>query len=1384
MEDMSLNVTAISEKLELEATKSNVAYDLGEHFLQAFEKEGVSYVTLFDHNFQTETQEIYGELQNNELPPLTQAIHEFCEKYNFEGVESVLNRSAPMIDPVLLEYNFMQARETTQACNLIEDDFGDETTPSFAIFRLKDNEINNQISQIDLASLNLLGEIPDKGDYNCIFSDSLEDLMIDYIEVMDERPDVFTAEFETALYENIEYNDEFVWKFNELLDSDVIGLQYEGDTTYFYNDVGGLEVIDFEQQPFKLTLRSDETPSPTMVDLNTLTSDKLMELMGDNENLENILREVAPLLHGADTTMELTNEKQKLQEELLSGSVAYKVGDFYVTATENTDSIDVILYDSNLYRQSGKSYDEVSTITEALNKFCENYEFEGIETLENRSADMLNSELFQEKFQESDLKHDQSVVKISEWYNNPEDSIAFYSLNATEFNEQLQGKDIEAHLEVGGLDRRNYSCVTVENLADTTDKQVLEAAISDLQNGNSEKLATLLHELQVENFETGIATGTVVGLKLDGVTSEYFLGETDVQSVDFDKLPSTFVDKVYEEPNFTLSDLTSEKLAELMTENVVFSSIVEESVAANLINSQLETELPMNEVVEIAYFCNDMWRGIDDTTLEKIQDFIVLAINQGEISPSDLEHLGKNDFLEAYFSDDTSKLAQAMGEITPEQDKQEVKLSVEKDSQLFVEMDSDTVYRDFDIIKTDVISYIEVDLLTNSTQDTFVVADRGEYSEKEVNDNEWVNPMAYSTLEEALSEYDNRIYYAMEMTGVFEEMEQQEKAQEQGESQISEDEVKNPSQSMEKESFLAATSLELSEMMENNDFSTKVSEAIDFKEINTLLDEKLSEPELRFMQELGENMLQEKGNDKGDTFQIVADLLNDPNTNYSIDDVKMLRLEDIAHAINYPQSGKDLEHFVLQAHRLENAVMDNSPEFHAEIQSYFEVPIPTADLEKFSELVTKTNIISSENTESMVFEYLIQEISELYIEMNDLHYLTPQDVDKAMNSYGGILVDREVQLENVVDKRKEMSMEHDIEKVQGFALVDREIVDNSEVFLGENTFGHFATFVRDVTEDDVGPWKHPHYYSGADYSTNSKNAEEDFNQRVEFRQPIEKMAQKQPDTEEISSLKEDKAAVVPYGDEENLFSATFTTQERVVIQSATDFAYDNLSEFSSEDKSLMADILDKIDINGDLSTFEPDDYVFVINEELQENGTIIVSGEELEIISEVCSKTDSYMEELPDSYRDILNTIIDKVENPEMDIQQGEPSRTVANTYTITDSEVVGDFEIAMGESEQGMFATWERCISADESKGFEANWNFGHYHMEDKESAIADFHQRIEDTKPVKDTELEKKVVKKDKEEKPPKESVLESLKKIKAETEQKEVPKLPTKEKSDQSL
>lgn len=309
------------------------------------------------------------------------------------------------------------------------------------------------------------------------------------------------------------------------------------------------------------------------------------------------------------------------------------------------------------------------------------------------------------------------------------------------------------------------------------------------------------------------------------------------------------------------------------------------------------------------------------------------------------------------------------------------------------------------------------------------------------------------------------------------------------------------------------------------------------------------------------------------------------------------------------------------------------------------------------------------------------------------------------------------------------------------------------------------------------------------------------------------------DLSKDGELQQIQADIVATPSEVDMFSATLTTQERVIVHRATDFIYDYFPDYSEEDKSVMRDILSKVDTNGDLQEFYPsyaDGYTFEVTVELFEKTTIEFSGEELEMISEVCSESSRSWDDITDDYIDLVYAVIDKVENPQLEVEQEilqnlgnladeqkdventVAPRMVARSYEIFDSVVMGGEEIAVGESPSGMAGTWERSIVADEDKGVVDNWYSGHY-FDSKEEAMEDFQQRIEDKleereaiygelsifSDKEDSKASGKDKSKDDDKKDsPRQSVLTKLKELKQELAPKENKEQPTKGKDNQTL
>lgn len=217
--------------------------------------------------------------------------------------------------------------------------------------------------------------------------------------------------------------------------------------------------------------------------------------------------------------------------------------------------------------------------------------------------------------------------------------------------------------------------------------------------------------------------------------------------------------------------------------------------------------------------------------------------------------------------------------------------------------------------------------------------------------------------------------------------------------------------------LFALTSTDLQKLMENDPkLAFTVQEAMDYLKINELLYDKLPEADLQYVNQVADLFREREGVDKLAVYEFVAEALN--HSDLHIDDLKMLDFSDFRSAfddkdVNLLISNVDLAYEQAEISKL------NTPEALAEIQEYFEEPISSTDLKNLNELANKTAMRSEENSPELIKEYLIEEIHEGKISFVDLYFLTPYDVEQAVNSHQGILVDREVQLENVVARKTE-----------------------------------------------------------------------------------------------------------------------------------------------------------------------------------------------------------------------------------------------------------------------------------------------------------------------------------------------------------------------------
>ncbi len=247
-------------------------------------------------------------------------------------------------------------------------------------------------------------------------------------------------------------------------------------------------------------------------------------------------------------------------------------------------------------------------------------------------------------------------------------------------------------------------------------------------------------------------------------------------------------------------------------------------------------------------------------------------------------------------------------------------------------------------------------------------------------------------------------------------------------------------QKMEQSNLIDITSIsssDLQKLMENDPkLAFNVQEAMDYMNINELLDQKLPQADLEYVNKVGELFREQEGVDKQYVFEFVAEALN--HSDLQLDDLKMLDFGDFRSAFDDKDVNLLISNVELAYEQAEISKL-NTPEALASIQEYFEEPISTEYLKNLNELANKTAMRSEENSPELIKEYLIDEIHEGKISFVDLYFLTPYDVEKAVNSHEGILVDREVQLENVVDKNKEAQeiMGNTPEKVEDTLSLDQ-----------------------------------------------------------------------------------------------------------------------------------------------------------------------------------------------------------------------------------------------------------------------------------------------------------------------------------------------------------
>ncbi len=644
MEDMTSKIQTISEKLEQEAKLRHFAYDVGDFFVQAQALGDERFVTLFDKNFTEITKESYDSTLT-----ATETINEFCEKYDFDGVESLINRTAPMLDSENFYYNHLEIRDKESISLENEQELHDPTTPQFAIYRLKETENTAHLKEESLETLMELGIPPDKGNYECIYANQVEEILPEIEEILETEPENFPLDFEFAILKNLESRSDFVYEHEALRDGDVIGLQNQGETTFFYVNPDGLEVIDFSVQEKLVTERTAQEEKAT---------EQKVEQTDKEEN--------------DSMKLDIYQKSDKLSIEAGAGVVAYQAGDFFVTAYGDGIGTEVNLYDSNLERVVSTSYENIENLTESLNQFSEDFQFDGIDTLRNHSAELLNYGVFIQNYQEAVQNREQSSELEQQWFSNPEDSFAVYSLNPMEHNEQLSRRGMDFLAKVGeDLDKHNFHCIFTDDLAsliendpmfygDTDMEQHFQEALEELQAGDGEKLLTMLEvkSPRMEGLSDELQTGCILSLKLDGEVSNYFMEETGLEKVTFQELPPKFQEKAVEVEKNQFYD-------ELLDDSWSLSDFVTEPISTfdtNCITVLVASAIEMNP----------------ESTRKDILAFVGDCINEGDILPKDFRNMEVRDFVGAVVDLDKSQLLEFSSVPKEEQSNPNVEMKQEK----------------------------------------------------------------------------------------------------------------------------------------------------------------------------------------------------------------------------------------------------------------------------------------------------------------------------------------------------------------------------------------------------------------------------------------------------------------------------------------------------------------------------------------------------------------------------------------------------------------------------------------------------------------------------------------------------------------------------------
>ncbi|MFI3255809.1 MAG: hypothetical protein R3Y63_16015, partial [Eubacteriales bacterium] len=490
-----------------------------------------------------------------------------------------------------------------------------------------------------------------------------------------------------------------------------------------------------------------------------------------------------------------------------------------------------------------------------------------------------------------------------------------------------------------------------------------------------------------------------------------------------------------------------------------------------------------------------------------------------------------------------------------------------------------------------------------------------------------------------------------------------------------------------------------------------------FQEIQNQVEQTLTTPDLKIIREFTDSFDMVESLEKGTTLDFVAQAMNEDKVTAL--ELEEMDLNDFTTAFDLRDT-EMLGNMVEKNREINATEVDHSPEVLADIQDSLEETLSDSDLMKINDLITKTDLRSEEHSRPFIQEFVCEALNRKLILPDDVDFLKPSNVENSIH------FEEHKQLQGYVESNRGEQREREQEP------------------LAEPTLSPLLQKLQETDVNEVA------YKVGENFMHFEKSGDDEQNVTVNY-----------------------------YNKDLNVINSEVMEDKTMVEAVKSQFSFGGFPEMDVAELKLM--LAKEETVVEPAVAYKTEDVIASYTP--QEDGSVDFQllNHDLEPIHQITYEDSTVSMAIEKSCADVMFSGCEEVQqgtatevNLELMALEKEAPRQVNDHYFITDSKVVGDTEVALGQSNSGdTFATWVRNIPADESKGFEANWNFGNYFMEDKESAVEDFHKRIDQYTPEQEKQEEKKTPEQEKKPEPKEKTAVDKAKQEKKQEKAKKVPK-----------